>query len=398
MFSNKDTILDRLAAINAASTKGTADERKQELRANHTQMRSIIDSSRKGMASINRAPQHTTLTDFAKKVGYTVNEGELCLDLYRDLGIQDLDKIVIADFMSSSQVPDVNWLLSEVVLDIVKYWGNLKDIKNDLVARSRPQVGTLIVPEITEADATPAVIREGEAVSLGTLEFGSRKIRSITVGKGLVMSTSLIQEMRIDAFKEWSDYYYKMSIIARIQATIATIISGDQSNGSRAVSFFGAVTPSSTFSLIWADIAAALTCVKFDTFVVNSNTQVGLMSMPEVMGLIGGTTLIRFSNLNLSGTYKVVTNELIPDNSILFVDTTSCVEELVLSGRTSEWVNDPIKSERTLVIKEGLGYRNLDPFSAVFLNGNLPFTGLPSKLIQSDLYKTSFNYNTFGAI
>lgn len=168
--------------------------------------------------------------------------GESVDSLYANLGI-DPTRDTISNLYTYGDAEDVRWLVPEIFRDAIRSGLKKSPIWNSVCAAEVPVNGlNVIMPNINQSDAAPRRVGEAETIPLGTVSVGQKNVGIYKVGRGVRITDEIKNYVSLDVVSIFlEDFGVKLGLALDTLA-IATLLNGDQGDGSDSIPNIGTAT------------------------------------------------------------------------------------------------------------------------------------------------------------
>jgi HK97 family phage major capsid protein len=408
MESTVDKAVERLASLKGdvfefTSDKTVAEEVKREqvdsLKAailnDMPQNVKTLDSLRK--ASKSTAGKDITMGEFMRaKYGFAHNEdGSMGRDFLSFLGV-DSQQHSIAHLQTMSMFPDgYNWIIPEIFRDAIRTGLRRAPIYPSLIAAEQSVSQQLyFMPSVNMSEAMPKRLNEAESIPVGELSFSQKSVKIRKVGLGLSISDEVISFSNLDVLSVFlQDLGVKMATAQDTDA-INTLISGDQVDGSDAITTVG-VAASGT--LAYRDMLKAWVRMSRigrtpSGIITGEDLAIDTLMLPEFKGFAGGTTLGNFNmKTPIPKSQDLMIHGSITDpDAMLFIDKSSALIKLNLNALTVDSERIASKQIQKSYVSMFTGYATLfrDARLLMLRDSTAGFNGIfDVNTIEQEIYK-----------
>jgi HK97 family phage major capsid protein len=148
-----------------------------------------------------------------------------------------------APLATTSIDSSLHWIIPETILQYIKLGIDSVSKSKSWLAGSTPvRTQTVIQPYVLPADANPTIIAEGEAIPMGTIEFGQRSVTLYKVGTGIKITSELQADSNIDIIAIFLQEVGNNVARSIDKAAYLTIVNGEKTDGSNAAPVIGVST------------------------------------------------------------------------------------------------------------------------------------------------------------
>lgn len=275
------------------------------------------------------------LIEFMNESGITNGAEPMTWEkLFNELGLPSDANLSLGHLLSLSG--DVTYLAPEIVREFIVRGMDLNARYTDLIMGTE-NVSSLDVsaPYIDYLNPKPVAIAEAETIPVAKYTWGKKSITLRKKAIGLDWSDELILSVKLPLLRQWLQRVGVELNAMLYSAAVTTLSSGDQVDGSDAVSVVGVASAGTlTFAdLVRLWVRAQLIGAEWRSLITNETMANGLLALAEFKPTAGG---LGGAAVNLDIRNKVVPNQLphfmsstLTDNQVLLFDPSQSLLYLV---------------------------------------------------------------------
>lgn len=297
-----------------------------------------LDALRQG--SKDRRSIDLSFAEFAKeKWGFAPSDNGAADSLYLALGINP-SQHTIESLMSMPDMPDgYRWIVPEVIREAIRVGLRKNAIYPGLIAAEETVTQpTVTMPFINQSDATMKRVAEGETIPVGSVSFGQKTVKIYKAGVGIKMTDEVRQFVPLNLLAIYlQDIGIKLNLGLDTMA-ISTLINGDQTDGSGAITQVGVDTVVNGITydkdLLKAWIKMGRLGKLPEGIISNEDAALNILALPEFKGFNGLVQKTRIEmETAIPQTQKYWIHGAMPTgNKIMMVDPKSALVKLNASA------------------------------------------------------------------
>lgn len=283
-------------------------------------------------------------------------------------------------------MPDdsIRWVVPEIIRSAVTLGMREAPFYPNLIASDQPIQGlSAIMPYINMSDAAPSKINEAETIPLGTISYGQKSVNLFKIGKGIKITDEVRSYVSLDVLGIFLRDFGIQLGYAMDTLALDTLINGNKSDGSEAVSVIGVKTAN---TLTYRDILrvwvrASRMGRNFNNMIGDEEIALDILDLPEFKTRQSGTTqanLLVKTPVPNSANFFIHTG--VPANSTLLLDKSSAM--IKLTAQQLKLESERIVSNQTSAIYASLttGFSKMYQDASLLLDKSKAFSsyGFPS--------------------